>query len=509
MKSLQSTIAAAYMAGWLATSSGPSLPLFASAQEQEELLITECTDENKETCAATAKRVCYNYETSATTECGPCLDDHFEFENECYDIDSIDTEDFLILARLLELYLPEYADEDVTTKERGLRLMAAARIISFWNSQVPPPEFELGLSEETFLTEEERKGRLGVSSEVSYDEDGKRGKMARFEFGSKRRLKKRSSERFRMEQRMLEDLPPAVNWDADGYTTFHKNQGLCGCCWAVAVAGAVESALMITGQTPRYDTNRKNSLSFQQMVSCDEKQLACNGGNTLQATRYVWEHDDFNNGNFGGLYHNHDWPYSDFLGKATTTCNAQAVMDTGKTPGAYLNFPKVVNDVNDRADFEERRDRLKAAVAQQPVIGTLKSGCDLFMNYKGGVLTHDNGCQCCDVNCIDHAIVIVGYNTTGPTPYWKLRNSWGSAWGEEGNFNIAMNDPGCGWGLFGMLAETALPSDAYRNLEDLPERPGWWETSATWEKVMVILFSILGFCCVGGCLAGLWNKRKA
>lgn len=24
------------------------------------------------------------------------------------------------------------------------------------------------------------------------------------------------------------------------------------------------------------------------------------------------------------------------------------------------------------------------------------------MNYKEGVLTHDEGCQCCDNSCIDH-----------------------------------------------------------------------------------------------------------
>ena len=55
------------------------------------------------------------------------------------------------------------------------------------------------------------------------------------------------------------------------------------------------------------------------------------------------------------------------------------------------------------------------------------------------------------------AIIIVGYDTTAPTPYWKLRNSWGVGYGEEGYFRIAMNDPGQGeWGLFGMLAESAL-----------------------------------------------------
>ena len=84
----------------------------------------------------------------------------------------------------------------------------------------------------------------------------------------------------------------------------------------------------------------------------------------------------------------------------------------------------------------------------------------------------------------------------------------GSEWGEDGYFRVAMNDAGCGWGLFGLLAESAVPSQAYKNLEDLPERPGWWETAQTWEKALVILFSILGFCCLCGIVGALRRRVK-
>lgn len=420
-----------------------------------------------------------------------------------------------------------------TTDERASRLEAVAKIISFWNSQVPPPEFELGLTDETFLTVEERKGRLGIDSSSMVNEDsilstGSRGKFERFEFdfveeendgdgdnvseeGSMTTTGDNGDARLRKKKRirrMLQDTPSSIDWAEQGYTTNIKNQGLCGCCWAVSVAGAVESALMITNQTSRYDSEDKNSLSVQQMISCDKQELGCQGGNILMATRYVWEHDDFNNGGFGGLYSAKDWPYTDILGTTTEECNAQQKVDSGEVPAAYLNYPKVVNSVNDRSSFEERRDRLMAAVAQQPVTSVMRSGCDLFMSYRGGVLTHDQGCECCETSCIDHAIVIVGYDASGPTPYWKLRNSYGPNWGEEGHFRIAMNDASCGWGLFGMLAEAALPSDSYENLEDLPERPSWWETAQTWEKVLVILFSILGFCCLCSCIGAFCKRSK-
>ena len=138
------------------------------------------------------------------------------------------------------------------------------------------------------------------------------------------------------------------------------------------------------------------------------------------------------------------------------------------------------------------------------------SGCDLFMSYSDGVLTHDVGCECCEVSCIDHAVVIVGFNTTHDVPYWKIRNSWGVSWGEAGHFRIAMNQPGCGWGLFGMLSEGVLLEDVYTSKEELPERPSWWQRSSTGAKVLVILGSVLGLCIVVTCVCtGVKKYRKS
>ena len=318
---------------------------------------------------------------------------------------------------MIERFTPEYADPNIGTEERAERLVDVARVISYWDSFVPPVMFDLRLNEESTLTLEERRMRLGVNSAIRFDlegvdnSEGRRGRLERFIVEginddnddelvvlveeevagdgsvdgsvevdssanpSSRRLAAAATTKNKKNKqahhRRLQDNPPAIDWHKSGYTTMVKNQGYCGCCWAVSVTAAIESALMITNKTSRvFDASlTTNSLSFQQMISCDEKNLACDGGNILYAAKYAWEHNDFSNDHYGGLVSYEEYPYEDLFGlKDTRTCNT-----AGKTPVAFLNYPKVVNSVNDRSSFEERRDLMLTAVAQQPVPMTLMS----------------------------------------------------------------------------------------------------------------------------------------
>jgi len=35
-----------------------------------------------------------------------------------------------------------------------------------------------------------------------------------------------------------------------------------------------------------------------------------------------------------------------------------------------------------------------------------------------------------------HGITVVGYGVDGTTPYWLVRNSWGSSWADKGFFKV-------------------------------------------------------------------------
>merc|ERR1739845_20592 len=73
---------------------------------------------------------------------------------------------------------------------------------------------------------------------------------------------------------------------------------------------------------------------------------------------------------------------------------------------------------------------LKSALARQPVSVTVNAGQLQF--YANGVVT--GSCQ----GEINHAVIAVGYGSDG-LDYFKIRNSWGTNWGESGYIRLSQD----------------------------------------------------------------------
>ena len=135
-----------------------------------------------------------------------------------------------------------------------------------------------------------------------------------------------------------------------------------------------------------------------------------------------------------------------------------------------------------------------------PVV--MKSDCSVFSSYRSGILTTDGDCACANINCIDHAVVMTGYNDNDPTPYWIVRNSWGPTWGEDGYFRVAQAANGRQYGLFALLAESAIPLQAYNTTAAEPDE----ESFETWKIVVVVIAGVILLCCICGVVSKLVNK---
>jgi len=73
--------------------------------------------------------------------------------------------------------------------------------------------------------------------------------------------------------------------------------------------------------------------------------------------------------------------------------------------------------------------------------------------YRGGIMTSNSICpRGAGWNTLDHGVVIVGYGTEGSTPFWIIRNSWATSWGEMGYCRILRGQGYCGIQLFACRA---------------------------------------------------------
>merc|ERR1712083_64595 len=85
-------------------------------------------------------------------------------------------------------------------------------------------------------------------------------------------------------------------------------------------------------------------------------------------------------------------------------------------------------------------DDLESAVNQQPVSVAIEADQSSFQLYSGGVMTGNCGTQ------LDHGVLAVGYGTDGSNQYWKVKNSWGASWGENGYIRMVKGSNQCGIG---------------------------------------------------------------
>jgi C1A family cysteine protease len=204
-----------------------------------------------------------------------------------------------------------------------------------------------------------------------------------------------------------------------------KDQGQCGSCWAFGANGALEGAY--------YKENGTTiDLSEQLYLDCAYGFMGtlegCNGGNHLLALG--WTTDN-------GTQETSDMPYH-----ATdhATC--------------YYNkyISKYTNEGHTDIDSDNECELMAALDAGHTV--AVGVAADPLQSYTGGIYSD----WTCEGATLDHAVTLVGYgkDATG-NKYWKIKNSWGAAWGESGYFKYARH----GTNTAGICSITQAPGYAY------------------------------------------------
>lgn len=188
-----------------------------------------------------------------------------------------------------------------------------------------------------------------------------------------------------------------IDWVAKGATTPVKDQGQCGSCWAFSAVDAIESYGFLNGSYPLTE------LSAQQVNACDKTDGGCNGGDTITAYEYVQKK---------GIETEKSYPYTSGGGR-TGICKYSA--------------DKVAVQITGYVTIKKDEDAVHTATNSGPL--SICVAATAFQTYNSGVLKLCPG-------SVDHCVQIVGYDDTFKTPYWRVRNSWASDWGEKGYIRL-------------------------------------------------------------------------
>lgn len=192
-------------------------------------------------------------------------------------------------------------------------------------------------------------------------------------------------------------LADKIDWVEKGATTKIKDQGQCGSCWAFSAVDAIESYGFLNG------SYKLQELSAQQVNACDKQDGGCNGGDTITAYDYVKSK---------GLETESAYPYTSGGGR-TGICK-------------YKEADVAVN-IKGYVYLKKDEDAVKVGTNSGPL--SICVAATAFQTYNKGVLKLCPG-------SVDHCVQIVGYDDTFATPYWRVRNSWASDWGENGYIRL-------------------------------------------------------------------------
>jgi len=196
------------------------------------------------------------------------------------------------------------------------------------------------------------------------------------------------------------DSPKSLDWTTKGVVTPVKDQGQCGSCWAFSTTGSLESAYAIKNK-------KLVSLSEQQLVDCSSSygDQGCSGGLMDNGFKYAIDN---------GLCSEDSYQYKAVDGQCSTTCTPIL------KPTSYVDV------------MPNNETALLQALFLQPVSVAIEADQSSFQFYSSGVITSS-----CGKN-LDHGVLLVGFgkDTKSGKKFWKIKNSWGSSWGEQGYVRI-------------------------------------------------------------------------
>ncbi len=215
----------------------------------------------------------------------------------------------------------------------------------------------------------------------------------------------------------------SFNWADNNGVTPVRDQGGCGSCWAFGTHGAFEGSYAILNQ----------SL----IDSAEQETLDCSGagdcGGGWWAYQYLID---------TGSAREADYPYVAVKGPCRTGLQHPYQAAAWGYVDSTVQIPSVA--------------ALKAALCQYGPLGVAVAATPAFQAYKSGTFNEGS------TKDINHAVTLIGWDDGRQA--WRIKNSWGTGWGEAGFMWIAYTTNKIGY------AATWVQAKQAPECEDAPSR---------------------------------------
>ena len=273
---------------------------------------------------------------------------------------------------------------------------------------------------------------------------------------------KQKKKKYEKREKIPEEFNPIDQWGT--LLQSIKNQGACGCCWAMAASGCLGDRLTIMTLAQFFV-----ELSPYQMIICEGAIIDVNGENDPEYIKEI-NNQAHSSGSCNGnsLYAAMDFLYS--IGITTERCVNQGefneynikkledIKGSEEVPVCQDILGKNYDECLDRKTAA-RFYRICAGYQVDSDIESIKQEiykwgpvCSGFNVYDGFLNDYDGisiykGPKDNEQLLGGHAIKIMGWGSQmvneEKVDYWWIANSWGTNWGLSGYFKMKMNIKEC------------------------------------------------------------------